>query len=79
MAPAVRWIGYLLPLTYFIEIARGVMLRGAPFAALWGSFLYLAIIGVVVFGLATLRFRRSLVPARSRGPVAAEPALEASR
>ena len=26
----VRWIGYLLPLTYFNEIARGVMLRAEP-------------------------------------------------
>jgi ABC-2 type transport system permease protein len=79
MAAGVRWIGYLLPLTYFIQIARGVMIRGASIGALWPSFLYLAIIGAVVFGLATLRFRRSLAPARSRGPVLAEPALEASR
>ncbi len=31
----VRWIGYRLPLTYFIKIARGVMVRGAPIGALW--------------------------------------------
>jgi ABC-2 type transport system permease protein len=76
MAASVRWIGYLLPLTYFVEISRGVMIRGASFGALAPSFLYLAIIGLVVFGLATLRFRRSLAPAsrRSRGPA---PALEA--
>lgn len=67
MAPGVRWIGYLLPLTYFVQISRGVMLRGAPIEALWSSFLYLAIIGAIVFGLATLRFRRQLAPARPRG------------
>jgi ABC-2 type transport system permease protein len=77
MAAGVRWIGYLLPLTYFIQIARGVMLRGAPLAAMWPSFVYLAIIGVVVFGLATLRFRRSLTPARSPGRRPAERAAEA--
>jgi ABC-2 type transport system permease protein len=66
MAAGVRWIGYLLPLTYFIQISRGVMLRGAPIDALWAPFGYLAIIGAVVFGLATLRFRRSLAPARGR-------------
>jgi ABC-2 type transport system permease protein len=65
MAAGVRWIGYLLPLTYFIQISRGVMLRGAPIGALWAPFAYLAIIGAVVFGLATLRFRRSLAPART--------------
>ncbi len=66
MAAGVRWIGYLLPLTYFVRISRGVMLRGAPLSALWPSFAYLAAIGAVVFGLATLRFHRSLSPARGR-------------
>ncbi len=76
MPPGVRWIGYLLPLTYFVEIARGVMLRGAPIDALWQSYAYLAIIGAVVFGLATLRFRRSLAPAGSHRRHEPEPALE---
>src|SRR6266700_3747651 len=31
----VRWIAYLLPLTYFNEISRGVMLRAEPIGALW--------------------------------------------
>ena len=44
----VRWIGYLLPLTYFNEIARGVMLRGEPLAALWQPFCFLALLGAVV-------------------------------
>jgi ABC-2 type transport system permease protein len=59
---AVRWIGYVLPLTYFINIAQGVMLRGAPFTALWLSFLVLAGYAVVVFGAAVLRLRRDLAP-----------------
>jgi ABC-2 type transport system permease protein len=59
---AVRWIGYVLPLTYFINIAQGVMLRGAPFTALWLSFLVLAIYAVVVFTAAVLRLRRDLAP-----------------
>jgi ABC-2 type transport system permease protein len=76
MAASVRWIGYVLPLTYFVDISRGVMIRGASFGALATSFLYLAIIGVVVFGLATLRFRRSLAPARRRRDAATEPVLQ---
>ena len=63
MAPAVRWIGYVLPLTYFIKIARGVMVRGAPVGSLWLSFAVLAAMAVVVFALSTLRFRRDLAPA----------------
>jgi ABC-2 type transport system permease protein len=76
MAAGVRWIGYGLPLTYFIQISRGVMLRGAPIEALWAPFLYLGVIGFVVFGLATLRFRRSLAPAGTGRRHRAEPVLE---
>jgi ABC-2 type transport system permease protein len=79
MGAGVRWIGYILPLTYFIEIARGVMLRGAALDALWAPFLYLTFIGVVVFGLATMRFRRSLAPARTHARGTPAPALEGSR
>ncbi len=35
IAAGVRWISYLLPLTYFNEIARGVMLRAEPIGPLW--------------------------------------------
>ncbi len=60
MPLGVRWIGYALPLTYFNDVARGVMLRGAPLGALWRPLTYLAGLGVVVLSLAVLRFRRML-------------------
>src|SRR5580693_7750135 len=47
IAAGVRWIAYVLPLTYFNEISRGVMLRAEPISALWPPFVYLAILGVV--------------------------------
>ncbi|HMK12979.1 MAG TPA: ABC transporter permease [Acidimicrobiales bacterium] len=62
MAPGVRWIGYLLPLTYFNIIARGVMLRGASITALWYAYAILAVMAAVVFSGASLRFRRDLAP-----------------
>lgn len=65
---AVRWIGYALPLTYFIKVARGVMVRGAPLDALWVPLVVLAVMAVVVFTASTLRFRRELAPAGGRGP-----------
>jgi ABC-2 type transport system permease protein len=79
MVAGVRWIAYLLPLTYFNEIARGVMLRAEPLTALWQPFCYLALLGAVVVTLATLRFRAFLapaprataVPAPASGPVLA--------
>jgi len=66
MAAGVRWIGYLLPLTYFTMISQGVMLRGATVAELWLPFTVLALMAVVVFTGATLRFRRDLAPGRRR-------------
>jgi ABC-2 type transport system permease protein len=66
MAAGVRWISYVLPLTYFIEISRGVFLRGAPLEALTQPMLLLGLLGLVVFGLAVLRFRRDLAPASAR-------------
>ena len=65
MAAGVRWIGYLLPLTYFNQIARGVMLRGAPLEAIALPFVLLAVLGLLVFGLAVLRFRADLAPSRA--------------
>jgi ABC-2 type transport system permease protein len=66
IAVGVRWISYLLPLTYFNEISRGVMLRAEPLTSLWQPFLLLAVLGVVVFTLASLRFRAALAPAAPR-------------
>lgn len=60
MATAVRYIGYALPLTWFNQIARGVMVRGAPFSSLLVPLGILALFGLVVFGLAVVRFRRDL-------------------
>jgi ABC-2 type transport system permease protein len=62
----VRWIAYLLPLTYFTEISRGIMLRAEPFGSLWPPFAYLALLGLAVTGLAIWRFRAFLAPGQAR-------------
>lgn len=62
----VRWIAYLLPLTYFTEISRGVMLRAEPIGSLWPPFVYLALLGAAVTGLAIWRFRAFLAPGAPR-------------
>ena len=66
IAVGVRWIAYLLPLTYFNEISRGVMLRAEPISSLWSPLLILALLGLAVGTLATLRFRGYLAPAPAR-------------
>jgi ABC-2 type transport system permease protein len=79
IAIGVRWISYILPLTYFNEISRGVMLRAEPIGPLWQPFVFLALLGLIVFTLASLRFRGFLAPAaprhgRGRAPAAPQPA-----
>ncbi len=58
----VRWISYLLPLTYFTMISQGVMIRGASLASLWLPFVALTVMAAVIFTGAVLRFRRDLAP-----------------
>lgn len=62
MAAGVRWIGYLLPLTYFTIISQGIMLRGASIGSLWYAYVILLVMAIVIFTGATLRFRRDLAP-----------------
>jgi len=62
MAAGVRWIGYLLPLTYFVMGMRGVFLKASSFGALALPLLLLTLMALVIFVLAILRFRRDLAP-----------------
>ena len=66
MAPGIRWIGYLLPLTYFNIVAKGVMLRGADLSDLLVPLALLTLLGLMIFGLAVVAFSRQLRPARTR-------------
>lgn len=68
MPVGVRAVAYVLPLTYFIEIARGVMVRATPLEALTFPLVMLGVLGVVVFGLAVARFRRDVVPTSRHRP-----------
>jgi ABC-2 type transport system permease protein len=52
-----RALMYLSPLRHFIEIAYGILLRGAGFGVLWDSVLPMAAIGVALFALGLARFR----------------------
>jgi ABC-2 type transport system permease protein len=83
IAAGVRWISYILPLTYFTEISRGVMLRAEPIGPLWQPLVYLTALGLAAGSLAITRFRSYLAPAaprqRRRGrPAPPQPAAGAA-
>lgn len=66
MPLGVRWIGYALPLTWFREIAQGVMLRGAGLESLWPPLAILSTMALVAFGAAMMRMRYSLAHGGAR-------------
>lgn len=53
-------IGEILPLTHFMRIARGIMLKGNGLADMKLDVLALVIFLVAAMGIALLRFRRTL-------------------
>lgn len=60
MPLAVQWLTYLNPLRYFMEIVRGLFLKGVGISVLWPQVACLAFYGVTVLGLSALRFRKTL-------------------
>ncbi|HJT87324.1 MAG TPA: ABC transporter permease [Bryobacteraceae bacterium] len=60
MPAAVQYLTYLDPVRYFIEIVRGIFLKGAGTAVLWPDMLCLAVYGTAVLGLSAWRFRKKL-------------------
>jgi ABC-2 type transport system permease protein len=60
MPPLLHDLGYLVPLTYFLNILRGIILKGIGLDALWANVLPMALLGALVFALSALRFRKQL-------------------
>jgi ABC-2 type transport system permease protein len=60
MPHPIRELGLLIPLTYFLQILRGIILKGVGVEVLWPEVLALAVFGLIVFGLSANRFRKTL-------------------
>lgn len=56
MPAPIQAFSYAIPLTYYVEILRGIILRGAGLAELWPSVVPLFAYGLVIFALASYRF-----------------------
>jgi ABC-2 type transport system permease protein len=55
-----QWVGLLLPLTYFLRVLRGILLKGVGIEALWREVAALAAFAAVLVTLAVTRFRKTL-------------------
>lgn len=60
MPRVVQWLAEILPLTHFLRLIRGVMLRGANLWELWPDVLALVAFTAVMMTLAISRFRKRL-------------------
>ena len=60
MPPVAQWIGAALPLTYFLTILRGVLLKGIGIEHLWPEALALVGFAVALIGLSVLRFHKTV-------------------
>ena len=60
MPRVIQWIAEVLPLTHFLRLIRGIMLRGAGLFELWPDVLALVAFTAVMMTLAINRFRKRL-------------------
>lgn len=55
---ALQVVGGALPLTYFVIILRGILIKGVGLPYLWRQILPMVVIGVLVFAVAINRFQK---------------------
>jgi len=55
-----RWIGYAVPLTYYLQVLRGIILKGVGLADVWPQILALAGFALLFFTFSVQRFHKQL-------------------
>jgi len=60
MPQLIQYATYLNPLRYFMEILRGIFLKGVGLDILWPNMLILTVMGMMILGMSSLRFRKRL-------------------
>ena len=60
MPEPAQWLGAALPLTYYLTILRGILLKGTGLAQLWPEGLVLSIFAVALVALSVKRFSKTV-------------------
>lgn len=55
-----QYLTYLNPFRYFLEIVRGIFLKGAGVSVLWPQMAALLVLGVTILAVSALRFHKRL-------------------
>ena len=60
MPTVFQWIGAMLPLTHFLKVLRGILLKGVGTAELWQEMGILLLFATVLIALSVRRFQKKL-------------------
>lgn len=55
-----KWLGAIFPITYYLEVVRGILLKGAGLDAIWPQVLILAAFAIALVTLSAVRFQKSV-------------------
>lgn len=56
----IQWLGGLIPLTYFLEILRGIFLKESDFSTLWQETMLLSTFTFIICLMAILKFKKKI-------------------
>ncbi|MDH5235630.1 MAG: ABC transporter permease, partial [Gemmatimonadota bacterium] len=60
MPEPAQWVGLLLPLTFYLRVLRGVLLKGLGIGFLWHDTLFLVGFAVVLLAISVRRFSKTI-------------------
>lgn len=60
MPTAIQYFTYLNPMRYFLEVVRGIYLKGSGMDVLWPNYVALAVFGVTILTISVSRFHKTL-------------------
>ncbi len=61
MPKFIYYLSNLIPITYYLDIIRGIILKGIGFQYLYGQVIALLIFSLLFLGVSTLRFKKKIV------------------
>ncbi len=60
MPPTFQWLTLLNPMRHYLDIVRGIFLKGAGIEPLWSQYAALLIIGLTILAFAGSRFHKQI-------------------
>src|SRR5690606_33174344 len=60
MPEPAQWIGLALPLTYYLDVLRGILLKGVGAGVVWQQTAILAVLSVALLAISVRRFSKTL-------------------